>query len=67
MDHQTGDFDPYAEPKLDFEQIQSPPASKPQGVPRPEEVKSRVEFQDVDPHITLSYNGLLLILLRDGG
>ena len=62
-----GDFDPYAEPKLDFEQSQSPPVPRLQDIPRPEEAKSRVELQDVDPHTTLSYNGLSLILLRDGG
>ena len=56
------DFDPYAEPKLDFEQTQSPPAPRLQGTPRPEEVKSRVELQDVDPHLTLSYNGSSSIL-----
>ena len=48
MDHQMDDFDPYAEPKLNFEQTQSPPAPRLQA-----------ELQDVDPHLTLSYNGLL--------
>lgn len=59
MDYQMGDFDPYAEPKLDFEQADSPPAPRPRGAPRPEEVKPRGEFQDFDPRLTLSYNGLL--------
>jgi len=58
MDYQMDDFDPYAEPKLDLEQTKSPPAAKRQGTPRQEKVGSRVEFQDVDPHVTLSYNGL---------
>jgi len=61
------DFDPYAEPKFDFEQTKSPPAPGVQGTPRPEKVESRAEFQDVDPHVTLSYNGLLPIFLRRGG
>jgi len=60
-------FDPYAEPKFDFEQTGSPPAPGVEGTPRPEKVGSRVELQDIDPHVTLSYNGLLLIFLRGGG
>ena len=59
------DFDPYAEPKFDFEQTKSPPAPRLRGTPRPEKVESRVELQDIDPHVMLSYNGLLSILLRD--
>ena len=61
------DFDPYADPKLDFVQTQNPPAPRLQGTPRTEEVKSRAELHDVDPHLTLSYNGLLPIFLRGGG
>jgi len=61
------DFDPYAEPKFDLEQTKSPPAPVTQGTPRPEKAESRVELQDVDPHVTLSYNGLLLIFLRSCG
>ena len=60
------DFDPYAEPKLDLEETQSPPAPRHRGASRPQEVKSRAEFQDVDPHLTLSYNGLSRTCLRDG-
>ena len=67
MDHQMEDFDPYAEPKLDFVQTQTPPALRLQGTPRPEETKSREEPQGIDPHLTLSYNGSLPIFLRDGG
>ncbi|KAF9648503.1 hypothetical protein BDM02DRAFT_3187058 [Thelephora ganbajun] len=52
-------FDPYAEPKFDFEQTKSPPVQRFQGTPRPQEVESRVEFQDVDSHLTLSYNETL--------
>jgi len=61
-----GDFDPYAEPKLDLEETQSPPPPRSRGTSRPQEVKSRAEFPDVDPHLTLSYNGLSHTSLRDG-
>jgi len=63
VDHQMDDFDPYAEPKFDFEQTKSPPALRLQGASRLEKVESRAEFQDIDPHVTLSYNGLLPIFL----
>jgi len=62
-----GDFDPYAEPKLDLEETQSPPAPKPPVAPRPAGVKSRAEFQDVDQHLTLSYNGLSRTCSGNGG
>ena len=58
------DFDPYAEPKFCFEQTKSPPASRFQNNTRKEKVGSRTEFQDIDPHLTLSYNGLWLVFLR---
>ena len=61
------DFDPYAEPMFNLEQTKSSPAPGVQGTPRPEKVESRAEFQDVDPHVTLSYNGLVLTFLRGGG
>ena len=47
-------FDPYAEPKFDFEQTNSPPAPNRKG----NAATSRREFQDFDPHVTLSFNGL---------
>ena len=53
-------FDPYAEPKFDLEQTKSPSAPRFQNNTRKEKVGSRTEFQDVDPHLTLSYNGLSL-------
>ena len=65
VDNQMDDFDPYAEPKFDFEQTKSPPAPRLQGTSRLEKVESRVEFQDIDPHVTLSYNGLLPIFSRE--
>ena len=67
MDHQMGDFDPYAEPELDLEQTQSPPAPRSRGTSRPQEVKPQEKFQDFDPHLTLSYNGLSRTCSRDGG
>ena len=67
MDHQMDDFDPYEEPKLDFVQTQNPPAARLQDTPQLEEIKSRTELQDIDPHLTLTYNGLLLTSLRDSG
>ena len=60
------DFDPYAEPKFDFEQTESPPAPRLRGTPRPDKVKPRAELRDFDPHVTLSYNGSLTISSRDG-
>jgi len=59
------DFDPYAEPKFDFEQTKSPPAPKLRGTPQSEKVESRAELQDIESHATLSYNGLLPIFLGD--
>lgn len=55
--HHMDDFDPYAEPKLDLEQTKRPPAPRLQSIPRQDKVASRAEFQDVDPHVTLSFNG----------
>ena len=61
------DYDPYAEPKFNFEKTKSPQAPRVQSKYRTGKVGSRVEFQDVDLHTTLSYNGLLPISLRDSG
>jgi len=59
------DFDPYAEPKFEFEQTRTPPAPELRGPPRVEKVESRAELQGIDPHVTLSYNGSLPTLLKD--
>jgi hypothetical protein len=65
LDYQMDDFDPYADPKFDFDRTESPPAPRVQGTSRQAEAAPPVEFQDVDPHVTLSFNGLLPTLLRD--
>ena len=52
--NQMNDFDPYAEPKFCFEQTKSPPAPRFQNNTRKEKVGSRTEFQDIDPHLTLT-------------
>ena len=67
VDHQMDDFDPYAEPKFDFEQVESPPVPRSRGTPQPEKVEPRAELQDAEPHGTLSYNGSLPIFSRDLG
>ena len=62
-DDEMDDFDPYAEPKVDFEQTKSPQAPpRFQNNARKEKIKSGAEFQDFDPHVTLSFNGLLSVL-----
>ena len=61
------EFDPYAEPKFDFEKPKSPSAPKFQNNTRKEKVQQRAEFQDVDLRETLSYNGWLLFSLRNNG
>lgn len=61
------DFDPYAEPKPDSGQTKSPeaPTRIQDNATRKEKGKSRAEFQDFDPHLTLSFNGSPLRRLLD--
>jgi len=61
------DFDPYAEPKFDFEQAKSPSVPRLRGTPQPEKVEARAELQDAEPHGTLSYNGSLPVFSSDEG
>ena len=65
MENEMDDFDPYAEPNFDLEQTKSPQVLRPQNNARKEKIISRAEFEDVDPHLTLSYNGLPIIFSRN--